>query len=170
MLGRVVALCRWLALLPRALVLIVLALARALAQTFGQWRSGGLQLRVVVERFLAFPQFQQREFVGVEDALKQLELLTARILAGSFAARLEGLREFGAFAGCGGDRDDEADGHGASSFVRLRKCHASTAASPPGNKRGSSKARTPLVSPGSGRRLLQHRIRLARACSGRGVR
>src|SRR5947199_9607089 len=75
MLGRVVALCRWLALLPRALVLIVLALARALAQTFGQWRSGRLQLRVVVERFLAFPQFQQREFVGVEDALKQLELL-----------------------------------------------------------------------------------------------
>src|SRR4051812_22731864 len=94
--GTAVALCGRLALgelLPRALVLIVLALARALAQPLWQRRARGLQFRVVVERLLALPQFQEREFVGVEDALEQLELLTAGILARRLAARLESLGE-----------------------------------------------------------------------------
>jgi hypothetical protein len=45
------------------------------------------------------------------DALEDLKLLAAPVLPGLFAAPLEGLRELGALARGGGDRDDEADGH-----------------------------------------------------------
>src|SRR5690349_4270361 len=84
--------------LPRAVVGVVLALAGAGAQAFGQGRTGGLQLGVLGQRLGAVPQFEQREFVGVLDALEQLEMLAAGVLARLLAARLESTREFGAFA------------------------------------------------------------------------
>jgi len=95
----------------RPLVFVILALAGALTQPLGQGRAGRLQFGVVGERFRAVPQFQQGEFVGVEDALEDLEVLAARILLRFQAARLEGFRELGALAGRGCDRNDEADGH-----------------------------------------------------------
>src|SRR4030088_2702426 len=95
----------------RPLVIVILALAGALAQPFRQWRAGGLQFGVIGERFRAVPQLQQGEFVGVEDALENLEFLAARVLPGLLAAPLEGLRELGALARRGGDRDDEAYCH-----------------------------------------------------------
>src|SRR5205085_4197886 len=49
--------------------------------------------------------------VGVLDALEKLELLAAAIGSRQLAARLEGAREFGAFAGRSIDRNDETDGH-----------------------------------------------------------
>src|SRR5439155_22882980 len=98
--------------LTRPLVFVILARAGAGAQPFRQGRTGRLQFGVVRQRFRAVPQFQQGELVGIEDALEDLELLATRVFPGLLAARLEGLRELGALAGRGGDRDDEADGHG----------------------------------------------------------
>jgi hypothetical protein len=47
---------------------------------------------------LVGPQFQQREFVGVQHTLKYLELFTAGFLRDVGAALPEGLREFRPFA------------------------------------------------------------------------
>ena len=68
-------------LLPRAVVFVVLALAGAVPQAFGQRRAGGVALGVRVERRLVAPQFEQRELVRVERALENLELLAARLLS-----------------------------------------------------------------------------------------
>src|SRR3954452_3542119 len=97
--------------LPRAVVLVILALAGAEPQTFRQRRAGGVALGVRVERRLIAPQFKQRQLVGVERALENLELLAARFLHTCLAARLHRPRQFGPLAGRGGDRDDESDGH-----------------------------------------------------------
>jgi hypothetical protein len=53
---------------------------------------------VDIERSLVGPQFQQREFVGVQHTLKYLELFAARFLRDVGAALPEGLREFRPFA------------------------------------------------------------------------
>ena len=51
-----------------------------------------------IERGLVGPQFQQREFVGVQHTLKYLELFAAGFLRDVGAALPEGLREFRPFA------------------------------------------------------------------------
>jgi hypothetical protein len=70
-----------------------------------------IHLGVNVERGLIFPQFQQSEFVRVEDALKDLELFAAGLFHDFNAASLEHLGEFIPLAGGCVDGDDEADGH-----------------------------------------------------------
>jgi hypothetical protein len=69
---------------------------------------------VDVERRLIGPALQQRQAVGIQNALKYLELLAAGLLRALDAALFEGLREFGAFAWDGGDADHETYGHDSS--------------------------------------------------------
>src|SRR5271169_6830721 len=97
------------------LVGIVLALAGAEPQPLRQRRALRLQFGVGVKRGLVLPQFEQDQRVRIEDALEHLELFAAGILPGNLAARLHRLCEFGAFAGCRVERDDEPDRHGLSS-------------------------------------------------------
>jgi hypothetical protein len=75
--------------LAGAIVLVILALAGAAAQPFRQRRPAGLQLGMVVKRGLALPQFDQREFVGIGNALEDLELQATGVLARQFASRLK---------------------------------------------------------------------------------
>src|SRR5262249_48929540 len=49
--------------------------------------------------------------IGIGDALKDLELLAAGLLPRLRAARLVGLRQLRALAGCCGDRHHESDRH-----------------------------------------------------------
>jgi hypothetical protein len=70
-----------------------------------------------VERGLIGPELQQRELVGVQDALEDLELLTSRLLHDLLASLSHRLRQFGALAGRRGYCHDESDGHLISSEV-----------------------------------------------------
>src|SRR5207253_142108 len=91
-------------------VLVVFALAIADAQLRPQGRASGVQLRMRVERRLVGPALQQRQLVGIENALEDLELLAAGLLHALLATRFIGLRQFRTLARRGGDRDDESDG------------------------------------------------------------
>ena len=77
-------------------------------------RAGEVYLGVDVERGLVGPQFQQREFVGVQRTLKDLELFAAGFLRDVGAALPEGLREFRPFAWGRIDRDDQSNFYGVS--------------------------------------------------------
>jgi hypothetical protein len=66
-------------------------------------------LRVRVERGLIGPQLEQDELIGVEGALKTLELLAAGFLLHGAAAVGHRLGKRGTLAGLGICGDDETD-------------------------------------------------------------
>src|SRR5262249_39292233 len=101
-------------LLARPLVLVVLALAPADAQSLRQRWPGLVDLEMGIQGSLVGPAFEQREPVGIHDALKDLELLTAGLLHDLKAARLVDFRQLSTFARGGGDAHDESYGHGGS--------------------------------------------------------
>jgi hypothetical protein len=66
---------------------------------------------VDIERRLVVPELQHDQCVGVESALKDLELLAAGLLLHGTAAVGHGLGKLGTLLGLGVCRDDETDGH-----------------------------------------------------------
>jgi hypothetical protein len=60
--------------------------------------AGDVDLGVDIKRGLVGPQFQERNFVGVQHALKYLELFAAGFRHDVSAALLEDLREFRPFS------------------------------------------------------------------------
>src|SRR5438132_10670884 len=97
--------------LPRPVILIVFALAAADAQFGPRCRARAVQFCMGIERGLVAPPFEKRQFVGVERALENFELLAAGLFHAFFAAGLHHLRELGALAWCCGDRDDQSYRH-----------------------------------------------------------
>src|SRR4030081_832504 len=79
-------------------VLVVLTRTAFGPQPWRHRRAGEVDLGVDIERGLVGPQFQQREFVGVQYTLKYLEVFAAGFLRDVGAALPEGLREFRPFA------------------------------------------------------------------------
>src|SRR5262245_45050742 len=102
------------------LVLVILALAAARPQFGKQRRSSAVEARVRFQRRLIAPALEQREPVGVQGALEDLELLAAGLLHHLRAAGAIRLRELGSLAGDCGDRHDESNGHVASLSARGR--------------------------------------------------
>src|SRR5262245_21348489 len=97
--------------LSRAVVFVILALAAADAQIGPERRTRGVELRVRVEGGLVHPALEQRQPIGIRDALKDLELLAAGLFACLRTARLVRLRQLGALARCCGDGHHESDRH-----------------------------------------------------------
>src|SRR4051812_36017186 len=87
-------------------VLIVLTRTAFSPQPGRHRRAGEVDLGVNIERGLVGPQFQQREFVGIQHTLKYLELFAAGFLRDVGAALPEGLREFRPSPWSSIDRDD----------------------------------------------------------------
>src|SRR6185503_11870205 len=82
----------------RSVVLVALALANARAQLGRHRRPRLVHLRVHRERLLVGPELQEREPIRVGDALEDLELLAAGLLARLGAAPLVHLRQLVALA------------------------------------------------------------------------
>ena len=81
------------------------------AQLRQEWRAGAVQPRMGVEGRLVDPALEQGQAIGVHRALKDLELLAARLLHHLGAAALVRLRELRPLARHGGDRHHESDRH-----------------------------------------------------------
>src|SRR2546428_221341 len=96
-------------------ILVVVARAVPNAQLRQQRRARAVQSRVRVQRRRVGPALQQREPVGIHGALKNLELLSTRLLHHLRAASLVRLRELRALARYSGDCNDASACHFFSS-------------------------------------------------------
>src|SRR5262249_8825565 len=101
--------------LPRPVVDVIFAGADAVGTEGGQCRvrrSSDVEPGMRVERRLVGPEFECDERIGVQSALKDLELLAAGFLLHGTAAVSHRLGEFGTLPGLGRRGDDETDRHG----------------------------------------------------------
>src|SRR5882724_1396091 len=97
--------------LARPAIFVVFALTVPDAQLREQRRPRAVEFRVSIQSRLVGPALEQSQAVRVHAALKDLELLAARLLHHLRAAALVRFRELRPFAGDGGDRHDESDRH-----------------------------------------------------------
>src|SRR6516225_621080 len=97
--------------LPGTVIRVIFPLAAPDTQFGSDCRSRAVQLRMRIESRLVGPALEQCQLVGVEGALKDLELLTAGLLHPLLAASFHHLRELGTLSRRGGDRDDQSYCH-----------------------------------------------------------
>src|SRR4030095_11766469 len=103
---------------PSPVVLVVFALrSPSRTQLGGQRRTSTIQLCMAAQSCLVGPALQQRQFVGVHEALKDLELLAPGFFHHLRAPRPVGLRQLRALSGRCGDRYNESDCHRVSSYL-----------------------------------------------------
>src|SRR5207245_795202 len=97
--------------LARPAIFVVFTLTVPDTKLREQGRPRAVELRVSVQSRLVGPALEQGQAIRVHGALKDLELLAARLFHHLGAAALVGFRELRPFAGHGGDRHDESDRH-----------------------------------------------------------